>query len=324
MVKSITKVAVVILLILVVGGLIFLSPPKEVTKTKTKIGFLPITDHLILGISKEKDNTTFKNVELETIKFSDWATISEALISGSLDGAFLLAPLAYQTKLKDAPVKIVLLGHRDGSALIVKVKDNINSVQDLNGTTIAIPHRFSTHNMLLHLYTTNAGLRYGVDFKTIEMAPPEMPAALSRGDIDGYIVAEPFGAKGELLGVGKVLVLSNQICEHHPDCVFVVREEYLNAHPEAMDELTISLIQSGIFAEQNRDEAAKIGTRFLGQPENALLKALKEPKERVTFYDLMPKKEEFIRLQDYMADKMGLFPQKVTLDELIDTSFAQR
>src|SRR3989338_10497111 len=114
------------------------------TKAKTKIGFLPITDHLLLGISKERDGANFKNLELETTKFGDWATISEALRSGNLDGAFLLAPLAYQSKLKDAPVKVVMLGHRDGSALIVKVRDGINTVKDLKGTTIAIPHRFST------------------------------------------------------------------------------------------------------------------------------------------------------------------------------------
>ncbi len=178
--------------------------------------------------------------------------------------------------------------------------------------------------MLLHLYTSQAGLKYGEDFKTLEMAPPEMPAALAQGNIDGYIVAEPFGAKGELLGAGKVLVLSSQIWEHHPDCVLVVREDYLNAHPEAMDELAVSLIKAGIFAEEHREEAAEIGNRFLGQPRDALLKALTEPKDRVTFYDLYPKKEEFTRLQDYMADPMDLFPVKVNMDELVDTQFAER
>ena len=73
---------------------------------------------------------------METIKFSDWASISEALRSGSLDGAFLLAPLAFQAKLKGAPIKLVLLGHRDGSALIVTVKKGINTVQALTPSKI--------------------------------------------------------------------------------------------------------------------------------------------------------------------------------------------
>lgn len=293
------------------------------SKVHTRIGYIPITDHLILGITKEQDSTNYQQIDLDPIRFSDTGSVLEGVRSGSLEGGLVLAPLAFQAKLKGAPIKIVLLGHRDGSSLIVNVKKGINSVQDLKGKTIAIPHRFSTHNMLLHLYTSKAGLKYGEDFKTIEMLPPEMPAALAGGSIDGFIVAEPMGARAELLGVGKVLVLSNQIWEHHPDCVLVMREDYLNAHPEAMDELAASLIKAGIFAEENRDQATKIGSSFLGQPLDAVRKAMLEPKERVTFYDLYPRKEEFTQLQDYMADKMGLFPQKVNMDELVDTQYAE-
>ena len=293
-------------------------------KTQTKIGFMPITDHLILGIAKEHDNANYTHLNLETVKFSDWATLAESLRSGSLDGAILLAPLAFQVKLAGAPVKVTMLTHRDGSALVVAVNEGINSVQDLRGKTIAIPHRFSTHNMLLHMYTTAAGLAYGKDFQTVEMAPSEMVSALATHKIDGYIVAEPFGAKGEILGVGKVLVLSNKIWEHHPDCILVMREEYLNEHPEAMDELALSLINAGIFAEQNREQAAEIGEKFLGHPKNVLLKSLTDPKERVTFYDLLPNLGEFTQLQNYMADNMGLFPKKVNMSELVDTSFAER
>lgn len=294
------------------------------SKPPVKIGFLPITDHLLLGISKIRDGNNFKHLTLEPVKFSDWSTLSEAVRSGDLDGAMLLAPLAFQVKLTGAPIKLVLYAHRDGSALIVKVKENIKSVQDLRRKTIAIPHRFSTHNMLLHLYTARAGLVYGKDFKTIEMAPPDMVAALARGDIDGYIVAEPFGARAELQGTGRVLVLSGQIWKHHPDCVLVLREEFLKRNPDGAEELIQSLIQSGIFVEQNRMLAAHLGAEFLGQPEDAMVKALTEPKDRVTFYDLLPQKKELAKLQDYMADKMGLFPVKVNMDDLVDAGYAEK
>lgn len=298
---------------------------KSSSSTATvKIGFLPITDHLLLGVSQERDGARFKNLTLAPIKFSDWSTLSESIRSGDLDGAILLAPLAFQVKLKGAPVKVVLYAHRDGSALIVRVKENIKTVHDLRGKTIAIPHRFSTHNMLLHLYTSRAGLVYGKDFKTIEMAPPDMVAALAQGNIDGYIVAEPFGARGELSGAGRVLVLSGQIWKHHPDCILVLREELLKRNAAGVEELLQSLVQSGIFVEKNREQAAKIGAKFLGQPEAAMVKALTEPKERVTFYDLFPQKNELNKLQNYMADRMGLFPEKVNMDDLVDSGYAEK
>jgi NitT/TauT family transport system substrate-binding protein len=307
--------------------LIFLgiSENTRADKVEAKIGHMPITDHLLLGIAHEQQGTSFKSLSLTTLKFTDWATLSEAVRSGSLDGALLLAPLAFQTKLKGTPIKIVLLGHRDGSALIVKSGETIKSPEDLKGTTIAIPSRFSTHNMLLHRYVTQAGLRYGTDFQTLDLAPPEMPSALAGRSIDGYIVAEPFGAKAEKLGVGKVLVLSSEIWKHHPDCLLVVREEFIVQHPEATLELVAALVRAGIFAESDRAAAANIGSRFLGHDEKLILHALTVPStDRVTYYNLSPDKKELAELQDYMADNQGLFPKKVNLEELVDSSFAEK
>lgn len=323
-------IGIVVLIAIVILGIVVIQSPKsnespqQASKMAAKIGFMPITDHLVLGISQERDNANFKNIDLQTVKFSDWATLSESVRSGSIDGAILLAPLAYQVKLKGADVKVVLFAHRDGSALIVKVKEGIDTVQDLRGKTIAIPSRFSTHNMLLHKYTSDAGLVYGTDFKTVEMAPSEMVAALTTGSIDGYIVAEPFGARAEISGVGKVLVLSGEIWKHHPDCILVMNKAYLERNSAGVQELIISLINSGVYAEEYRDEVAQIGNRFLGQPLDAMMKALNEPKDRVTFYGLMPNIDELNELQDYMADKMGLFPEKVDIKELVDTSYAQK
>jgi NitT/TauT family transport system substrate-binding protein len=171
---------------------------------------------------------------------------------------------------------------------------------------------------------SGSGLTPGADFKTVVLAPSDMPLALSRGEIDGYIVAEPFGAKAELLGIGKVFVFSKDIWKHHPDCVLVMREEYLKSYPQAALELVRSLINSGIFAEENREEAVRITAAFLGHSEEVIAQALKNPKDRVIFYDLFPRTEEFTRIQDYMSEKMGLFEQKADLDDLVDASFARR
>lgn len=289
----------------------------------TKIGYIPITDHLLLGVAAARDAASFKHIKLEPVRFSDMVTVTEAIRSGGIDGGFIFAPLAFQAKLKGAPIKLVLLGHRNGSALIVRVNPEISNAADLRGATIAIPHRFSTHNMLLHLFTTGAGLAYGKDFQALEMPPMEMPSALAGHTIDGYIVAEPIGARGELLGVGRPLVLSHDIWADHPDCVLVLREQFIKDHPGAARELIASLIRAGEFAEEHRSDAVTIGHSFLGQPADALTKALSESKHRVTFKDLVPVRAELARLQDYMADKLGLFPERVDFDDLLDLSFAE-
>jgi NitT/TauT family transport system substrate-binding protein len=290
-------------------------------KVTAKIGYIPILDHFLLGVSKERDNASFSYLNLQPQKFTDYPTMSEAVRSGSLDGAILLAPLAFKLK-QTVGVKIVSLAHRDGSALVVRVREGINSVQDLRGKTIAIPHKFSTNNFLLHLFTSQAGLVAEKDFKTIEIPPPQMFASLSTKSIDAFITAEPFISQAELSGVGNTLVLTSQIWKNHPDCLIILREDFMKKHPDACLEFITSITRSGIFVEENREEAVKIANRFLGGHTEEIMRHALSDKERVTYYRLTPEISELNRVQDYMAKEMGLFPQKTNLEKLVDTSLS--
>jgi NitT/TauT family transport system substrate-binding protein len=294
-------------------------------KTKLKIGFLPITDHLTLGVAEKLYAKEFKHTELETLKFTDWATIVEALRAGSLDGAFLLAPLTFQARITGIPIKTVLLGHRDGSALIVKTRIGIDSPSDLKSKTVAIPSRYSLHNMLLSKFVVNAGLSFGDEVKTIEMSPVEMPVALFNGDIDAYIVAEPIGSKAEKLGVGKVLVLSNEIWKNHPDCLLVMHESVISNNEIAVQELVSALVKSAEHIEDDRKEAANIGGSFLGHSVEIIHHALTVPNtQRVTFRNLIPDATELDMMQDYMSDTMKVFTKKTDIPASIDSRFAEK
>lgn len=292
-------------------------------KVVTKVGYIPILDHFLVGVSKERDGAKFTSLDLQPTKFADYATMSEAVRSGDLQGAILLAPLAFKLKQTGVPVKIVSLAHRDGSGLVVRVRQGINTVLDLRGKTIAIPHKFSTNNFLLHMYLAEAGLVYEKDYKISEIPPPQMFAALSNGSIDAFITAEPFLSQAELSGVGQILFLTSKIWKNHPDCLLIMREDFLTQHPAAAQEFITSITQSGDFVEANREEAAKMAARFFGQTEEITSHSLAD-KERVTYFQLTPIVAELNRIQDYMAEKMGLFPEKVNLDQLVDTSFSKR
>ena len=292
--------------------------------TTAKIGYIPIVDHLLLGVAAHLDSKKFEKVKIDALRFSEMGLISEGLRSGDLDGGFLLAPLAYQSSLNGAKIKIVLLGHRNGSAFVVTTKKEIKSPSELIGKTIAIPHRFSTHNMLLHIFSSKSNLVPNKDFSTIELTPPEMPAALANGSIDGYIVAEPIAARSEVMRIGKVFALSKDIWKDHPDCVLVFREDFIAKYPEAIQELVSSIVSSGVYAEQHREEAAQIGATFLGQPLEALRISLNNPKDRVTYLNLTPNEEELSKIQSYMGDSMNLFPKRVNIPELLDLRFANK
>ena len=130
----------------------------------------------------------------EPVRFNGFPEIKESVIAGHLPATFMLAPLAMALVEQGVPVKIVYLGHRDGTALMVGKDSGILSVRDLRGRKVAIPNRFSNQNLLLRKALADQGMTVE-DIELIEMPPPDMPAALYSKAVDGITSGEPFMAQ---------------------------------------------------------------------------------------------------------------------------------
>ncbi|MBI5365023.1 MAG: ABC transporter substrate-binding protein, partial [Planctomycetes bacterium] len=97
----------------------------------------------------------------ESQKFTDFPSMKEALIARKIDATFMIAPLAMKLASDGVPVKIVYLGHRDGSALVVRKDSPIQTFTDLKGKTVAIPSRFSNQNLLMARMMKKNGMQPG-------------------------------------------------------------------------------------------------------------------------------------------------------------------
>ena len=289
-------------------------------KVTLKIGYLPITDHLLLIAALREQ---FKNLVIQPVKFSSWPENAEALKAGAIDGSFLLTPMSLTLREKGAPIRVVLLGHRNGSSITVKNSGEINTIQDLKGKTIAVPSQFSTHNILLRKVLAEKGLDAARDLKIIDMPPPEMMVALATGRIHGYIVAEPFGVQAESQKIGKVLMLSKDIWPNHICCVLNLRESVITKYPEAVQELVSGLTKTATFIEANPIQAAKESVALLGQKQAIIEKVLTSPPDRLTFNNLAPDIADFTATQRYMKS-FNLPGSGVDLKAYIDNSFAKR
>lgn len=258
-------------------------------KIPIKIGFLPISDHLII-IAKELFKS--QNFELVGVKFSNWADISEALRAGAIDGAFLLAPLGLNLKASGVKIKAVLSAHKNGSALVVN--KNINSINDLNTKKIAVPSRFSMHYYLLDkLLNDNK-----INAQIIDMAPPEMPFALASKQIDAYIVAEPFGQIGVKLGA-KNLLFSKEIKPNHICCVLNFKDEIVKL--PNFNEILSAFKNAANFIEQNTNESAILGNKIMAQKVEILKNVL--DKKLVSYDDLSLSENDLSELRDFLVAK---------------------
>lgn len=288
-------------------------------KTALKLGYLPITDHLtVIALSR----ATFSRAEVKAVKFAGWPEIAESLKAGAIDAGFLLTPMGLELRQKGVPLKAVLLGHRNGSVITVKVGEGIQAVGDLSGKRVAIPSRFSTHNILIRKILADSGID-APQVQLLEMAPPEMVQALAGGRIDAFIVAEPFGAQAELQKVGRVLMLSGEIWPNHICCVLNVREELMEKDRDAVRELVEALVETGIFIGNNPKEAALLSGDYLGQKSAVIEHVLTTPADRVTYHNLFPSREDFLATQRYM-EHFNIALNSVDLTGYIDDRFARK
>jgi len=294
-----------------------------------KIGHLPITDHLILGMVKEfqdKGEKTYSQFQLETSVMSGWPDLVNRLESNELDGAFMLSPSSMDLFRAGLNIRMLLLGHKTGSIFIKRKGSNITSVKDFKGQTIIIPYQMSVHYMLLHRLLIDNGLEPHVDVKFETLAPSQMPEALEYGEEDGvggFIVAEPFGSVTINAGHGEVFALSKDLWPKHPCCVFVMKEPLISAHGDAISEMISAFVQAGKIAEEQPDQAADMGSRFLKQDKELIYSILTNPHDRIMMGELLPNLDDFDIMQNYMVDKMKVLKGKVDLEKFVDSRFAK-
>lgn len=272
------KIMITVLLTAIVLSLAACSNNKkeiaaENTLKKTiKIAYLPITHALPLFVENDLPKNSFKNTNIELVKFGSWPELMDALNTGKVDGASVLIELAMKAKEQGIDLKAVALGHREGNVIIVS--NDIKSVADLRGKSFAIPSKLSTHNILLYKMLKNAGIDYGV-VKVVELPPAEMPAALSEGRISGYVVAEPFGAKSVVINKGKVLFKSEDLWKDSVCCGLVLRSEFIKNNKNTAQEFVKEYMKAGARAEVKDTQINLIASKYMKVDKNVLDLSLK-------------------------------------------------
>jgi len=265
-----------------------------------KIAYLPITHALPAFAAKDlaEGGKISREVNIELVKFSSWPELTDALNTGRVDGASMLIELAVKAKEQGIDLALMALGHHDGN--VVVVSRNINSAEELKGKTIAIPHRQSSHNILVRQLLENAHIGIS-EVHIVEMAPPEMPSALSQGAIDGYCVAEPFGAKSVTAGFGKTLFQSGDLWKDSICCALVLNNSYIKAHPDAAKAFARQYGQAGNYLSQSPDETLAVAKNNLTVDDATLKLSL----EWISFDSLRITKEDYKTLTEKMV-RFGL------------------
>ncbi len=275
-----------------------------------KIAYLPIT-HSLAVLEEAQQLEKQSGLKVELVKYGSWTELLDALNSDRVDGASVLIELAMKSKQEGIGIKAVALGHRDGNVIIVS--NDISSAADLKGKTFAIPHRQSSHHILLNDALATAGLTID-DVNVTELAPTEMPSALASGQIDGYCVAEPFGAMGVSIGAGKVLFSSEELWEDSLCCGLVLTDKFINDRPDDAKSFVENYKSAG--NSLTKESAKEVAKKYLSQSDEVLDMSL----QWISYNDLDITEETYNTLVEKVKE-YGLSDNPPTYSEFVKNDF---
>lgn len=280
-----------------------------------KMGYMPVITNLaaplLNHVSKDKGDVYF-----EALKFSSFAELGSALRSGDIQAAFIIGPLSVVLRQQGTDVKVVMIGNRHESTLVAKKELNITKFEDLAGKNVAVPMRFSGHNLALLEEMDKRGMKGKLNI--VELNPPDMPAAMAAGSMDAYFVGEPFAARSLVNGSATLVHHVEDIWPGFICNLVVVRQETIAKDPELMRQFVRGAARANLWAKGHQEQAAEIAAQYWSQNPDAA--KLVFSSRTVLFDKFTPKQEEMQQIADLMI-KHGLI-EKNNIDGLVDDQFA--
>ncbi|KAG1707569.1 Nitrate transport ATP-binding protein NrtC [Nymphon striatum] len=134
----------------------------------------------------------------------------------------------------------------------------------------------STHNYELRYWLAAGGLNPGyyapskgdikgqlqADVQLSVTPPPQMPATMEAGTIDGYCVGEPWNQQAVFKGIGAPVVTDYEIWKNNPEKVFGMTKSFTEKNPNTTVRIVKAMIRAAKWLDEdnnkNRMEAVKI------------------------------------------------------------------
>src|SRR5689334_8371369 len=187
------------------------SSPGQVDKVN--VGVIAIVDVAPIYLGKQKGFFSKHNIDLTLTTAQGGAVIVPAVVSGQYQFGFSNVTSLVLAKSRNLPVKMVSNGvastgqiGKDFGGTVVKPDSPIKTAADLAGKTVAVNTLKNIGDTTVRATVRKAGGDPKA-VKFVELAFPDMPAALQAGRVDAIFEVEPFVTAA--LGTGARMVAAN-------------------------------------------------------------------------------------------------------------------
>jgi len=236
--------------------------PESGSHAPIRLGFVPLCDCAPIAVAMEMGIFERHGLNVKPSKELGWASVRDKMYYGELDAAQSIAGIAMALGLGFSDLKseviVPMILNLHGNAITLSKELCPSIIKEGGGLkaywshhwkknrriTLATPHRYSSHHILLHSWLLRHGLDPRQDVEIVFLPPPLMPKHLKAGRIDGYCVGEPWNSAAILDGYGWCPVTSADLSYGHPEKVLMVSGRFLREQKEKTIALVTSLLEA--------------------------------------------------------------------------------
>ena len=195
--------------------------------------------------------------------------------------------------------------------MLVPEGSTIRSLAEIKGKKVAFARGTSGQSVLLKLLA-KVGLAYG-DIVPVFLSPTNASAALSRGDVDVWVVHDPYFALAERVQGARAIASTKDIV--NGNSVYVANPEFATKYPKTLAAVIDEVTNVTKWAAQNRDKFAEATSAAIGMDLDAVRTAIgrsdlvAEPVSRTIVAQLQETADAFL--------KVGFIPKPIMVRDAV-------
>ena len=237
-------------------------------KTSLTVGVIPIVDVAPLYLGVDKGYFSDEGLDLKLELAQGGAAIVPAVMSGQYQFGFSNTTSLLLATDKGLPLKVVASGNqatedpqKDFAGILVKSGSSIKTPKDLAGKKVAVNTLNNINTTTINKLVRDAG----GDPKTVqyvELAFPDIPAAVAKGDVDAGQVVEPFLTVGTDQGMTNIGSNYAGVQPSLQVAMYFTSVPYMQQNAATVTKFTNAMNKSLTYAQEHPDEARAILTKY--------------------------------------------------------------
>ncbi len=267
--------------------------PERIEKESIRAIYIPMADTYagIVAFEKYRDKMVYAEYSIE--RMASWPELRAYFISGEVDMAFIMCPMAMDMFLEQPNFRCVSLMQRDGSALAIndllnvhvnlspnkadrkpdyKVANAYTQIKNEIGkpSQCAVSSLLATQTVVLYKYLKDYGKTLALgrgeteDVVAVAVAPINSPAFIkknnSRGIPASFEQSLPWADVVETQKFGHVAWYSKDVIvwpNGHVECIVIATDDCIKSKSHALKEVIQYIHQAGLDIEMARHKGSQ-------------------------------------------------------------------